>query len=153
MLFPAHNQELAIREMRPVVAILRIEGIKPREVAVRTGEKLPNSNLMVVRVQRRMEDSKVNPGGQTEISVVALRDAASGATREWIAGVPSLSHDPVGLVEDAATGRRYIASPGQRFTAQDGSDFLVTDVRPNQMVIRDVASGEVRTIPLRGPRG
>ncbi len=134
-------------------AVLRIDGRKPRQVTVKAGDTVPGSNLVVVRVQRRMEDSKVNPGGTTEISVVRLRDTSSGTTREWIAGVPSHAHDPVGLVEDAATGKRYIASPGQRFTADDGSEFLVSDVRPNQMIIQHVASGEVRTIPLRGPRG
>ena len=144
---------VSVETVKGESATLRIEGTKPREVTLRAGDKVPGSSLVVVRVQRRMEDSKLNPGGQTEISVVALRDESSGATREWIAGVPSQSHDPVALVEDAATGKRYIASPGQRFTAEDGSEFLVTAVRPNQMVIEDVASGEVRTIPLRGPRG
>lgn len=134
-------------------ATLRIEGSSPRVVTLRAGDKVPGSSLVIVRVQRRMEDSKLNPGGQTEISVVALRDESSGASREWIAGVPSQSHDPVALVEDAATGARYIASPSQRFAAEDGSEFLVTAVRSNQMVIEDVATGEVRTIPLRGPRG
>ncbi len=144
---------VSVESVKGEAATLRIEGTKPREVTLRAGDKVPGSSLVVVRVQRRMEDSKVSPGGQTEISVVALRDESSGATREWIAGVPSQSHDPVALVEDAATGRRYIASPGQRFTAEDGAEFLVTDVRPNQMVIKDVTTGEVRTIPLRGPRG
>ncbi len=144
---------VSVKTVKGQSATLRIEGVNPREVTLRAGDKVPGSSLVVVRVQRRMEDSKLNPGGNTEISVVALRDESSGATREWIAGVPSQSHDPVALVEDAATGRRYIASPGQRFTAEDGSEFLVTAVRPNQMVIEDVASGEVRTIPLRGPRG
>lgn len=134
-------------------ATLRIAGKKIREVTVKPGDAVPGSSLVVVRVQRKMEDSKVNPGGTTEISVVSLRDTSSGTTREWIAGVPSHAHDPVGMVEDAATGKRYIASPGQHFTAEDGSEYLVSDVRPNQMVIQHVASGEVRTIPLRGPRG
>lgn len=142
-----------VETVRGNSAKFRIEGVKPRSVALRVGDKLPGSSLVVVRVQRRMEDSKLNPGGQAEISVVEMRDESSGVTREWIAGVPSQSHDPVALVEDSVTGRRYIASPGQRFASEDGSEFLVTAVRPNQMVIEDVASGEVRTIPLRGPRG
>jgi ankyrin repeat protein len=144
---------VSVESVKGEFATMRIEGPRPREVTLRAGDKVPGSSLVVVRVQRRMEDSKLSPGGQTEISVVALRDESSGVTREWIAGVPSQSHDPVALVEDAATGRRYIASPGQRFAAEDGSEFLVTDVRPNQMVIKQVASGEVQTIPLRGPRG
>ena len=82
-----------------------------------------------------------------------VRDNSTGTTREWTSGISSNAHDPVALVEDSATGRRYVASPGQRFKASDGTEYIVSDVRPNQMVIEDAATGAVRTIPLRGPRG
>ena len=134
-------------------ATVRIRGLVSREVTVRTGEPIPGSNLVVVRVQRRMEDSKLSLGQPTEISVVEVRDRSTGSTREWISGVPSQAHDPVALVEDAATGQRYLASPGQRFKGADGAEYLISDVRPNQIVIQETASGAVQTIPLRGPRG
>jgi hypothetical protein len=57
------------------------------------------------------------------------------------------------LIEDSATGRRYTATPGQKFKSADGATFIISDVRPNQIVIEDTASGAVQTIPLRGPRG
>ena len=85
--------------------------------------------------------------------MVAVRDSSTGSTREWISGLPSKAHDPAALVEDSATGQRYLASPGQRFKGADGTEYFISDVRPNQMVIQDVASGAVQTIPLRGPRG
>lgn len=134
-------------------ATVSIAGTSPRMAKVRTGDVIPGSKLKVIRVQRRMENSKVNLGKSAEISVVEVRDDSSGRTREWISGVPASAHDPVALVEDAATGKRYIASPGQRFKAADGTEYLVSDVRPNQMVIQEVATGMVQTIPLRGPRG
>ncbi|MEO5913733.1 MAG: ankyrin repeat domain-containing protein [Luteolibacter sp.] len=144
---------VSIKTVQGDAATLKIAGATPREVKVRAGESIPGSNLVIVRVQRRMEDSKVNPGGHVEISVVQLRDRSTGTTREWISGVPSEAHDPVALVEDAGTGKRYVASPGQRFKGGDGAEYLISDVRPNQLVIQDVSSGAVRTIPLRGPRG
>ena len=142
-----------IRTVQGDTATLVLEGAAPREMKVRTGGKIPGSNLVVLRVQRRMEESKLNPGGTAEISVIEVRDASTGSTREWISGVPANAHDPVALVEDAATGRRYLASPGQRFLGADGSEYSISDVRPNQLVIQQVATGEVQTIPLRGPRG
>ncbi|HEX7261757.1 MAG TPA: hypothetical protein VF258_08080, partial [Luteolibacter sp.] len=117
------------------------------------GGKIPGSNLTVVRVQRRMEDSKVSAGQPAEISVMEVHDTATDGKREWISGIPSNAHDPVALVEDAATGKRYLASPGQKFKGSDGAEYMISDVRPNQMVIQHVASGTVQTIPLRGPRG
>ena len=132
---------------------IKLMGSQPREVKVAAGELIPGSRLTIVRVQRRLQDSKLNLGRPRDVSVVEVRDEISGATREWIAGVPVSAHDPVALVEDAATGRRYTAVPGQRFTSADGTEFIVSDVRPNQLVIEDAATGAVQTIPLRGPRG
>jgi hypothetical protein len=142
-----------VRSVDGETATLTIAGTTPREVTLSPGDTLPGSNLVVVRVQRRMEDSKLNLGQATEVSVVEVRDTGSQATREWISGVPSIAHDPIALVEDAATGQRYTATPGQRFTSADGSEFIVADVRPNQIIIEDAATGAVQTIPLRGPRG
>lgn len=144
---------LRVKKVQGDVATLTLAGAAEREVKVRAGDKIPGSSMVVVRVRQRMEQSKVNPGGSAEISVVEVRDQSTGVTRDWISGVPSKAHDPVALVEDAATGKRYLASPGQRFTGGDGREYLISDVRPNQMVISETASGEVRTIPLRGPRG
>lgn len=144
---------LSVKSVQGDIATISIAGAAPREVKVRAGEPIPGSNLVIVRVLRRMEDSKVNAGQPAEISVVEVRDRSTGSTREWISGVPSKAHDPVALVEDAATGQRYLASPGQRFKGADGAEYLISDVRPNQMIIQEVASGAVQTIPLRGPRG
>lgn len=144
---------VSVRGVQGDVAVVRIAGAVPREVKVRTGEKIPGSRLTVVRVRKRIEASKVTNDVPTEIPVVEIRDESTGTTREWSAGIASSAHDPVALVEDEATGKRYIAAPGQRFRGADGTEYIITDVRPNQMVIKDPASGDVRTIALRGPRG
>jgi len=142
-----------IRTVEGDTAVVRITGARTREVRVKEGQPIPGSNLVVVKVKRRMESSKLNFGLPTEVSVVQVRDTTNGATREWIAGVTSQAHDPVALVEDAATGKRYVASPGQHFKGADGREFVVSDVRPNQLVIEETSSGQTQTIPLKGPRG
>jgi hypothetical protein len=144
---------LELRTVEGETATLAIRGGQAQQVTVRPGETIPGSQLSVVRVQRRMEDSKLNLGQPMEVSVVEVRDTATGTSREWISGVPVSAHDPVALVEDAATGQRYTATPGQRFKSADGAEFIVSDVRPNQIIIEEAATGAVQTIPLRGPRG
>ena len=144
---------LSVKTVQGDTATVVLAGPTNREVKVRAGDTIPGSSLVVVRVRRRMEDSKVNLGRPAEISVMEVRDSSTGVTREWISGVPAKAHDPVALVEDAATGKRYLASPGQKFTGEGGDEYLISDVRPNQLVIQEVATGEVRTIPLQGPRG
>lgn len=151
--FREKDVPLSVKTVQGDTATLRFAGAATREVKVRAGDRIPGSSLIVVRVRRRMEESKVNPDRPAEISVVEVRDQSTGTTREWISGVPAKAHDPVALVEDSATGKRYLASPGQRFKGTDGTEYLISDVRPNQIVIQKVAGGAVQTIPLRGPRG
>lgn len=149
------ERDLPVRVASVDQGMARVEilGSPRREVVLAKGDVLPGSRLVVVRAERRMQESKLNLGQPMEVSVVEVRDPATGATREWISGHPATAHDPVALVEDAATGKRYAAMPGQRFTSADGAVFVVSDVRPDQIVIEDVGSGVVSTLPLRGPRG
>ncbi|MDP3850036.1 MAG: ankyrin repeat domain-containing protein [Luteolibacter sp.] len=142
-----------LRSVEGETATLGIRSTRRQVLSVRPGETIPGSRLVVLRMRRRMEDSKLNLGQPMEVSVMEVRDSTTGETREWISGVPSTAHDPLALIEDAATGRRYTATTGQRFKSADGAEFIVSDVRPNQIVIEDAATGAVQTIPLRGPRG
>ena len=142
-----------VKKVSGGVASLHLLGSQPGKVQVSQGEKIPGSDLVVVRVFSRTEHGKLNNGGSIEVGVVEVEDTGSGLKREWLEGRPASGHDPVALVEDAATGKRYLAKPGQKFRSEDGREFIVNDVRPTQLVIEDAASGEVRTLRLRGPRG
>lgn len=149
------QQELPV-ELRKVsgnIASLRLAGMNSQEIQVSEGEKIPNSELKIVKVYTRREEGKLNTGQPVDVGVVVVEDATSGQRREWISGRPATGHDPVALVEDAATGQHYIAKPGQRFYSEDGREFIVNDLRPSQLVIEEVATGEVRTLPLRGSKG
>ncbi len=140
---------LRVESVEGEVATLRMSSGGVKQVA--QGETIPGTPLKVVRVERRMRDLK-DQGGQTEVSVVEVEDEDSGRRRELVSGLESTAHDPVALVEDAG-GKRYVARAGQKFRGADGSEYVVVDVRPNQMVIENRTSGEVITVPLRGPRG
>ncbi len=142
-----------VKKVSGGVASLRLAGAQPKDVQVSAGETIPESNLLVVKVFTRTEQGKLNNGAPIEVGIVEIEDRSSGQRREWVAGQPASGHDPVALVEDAATGQRYLAKPGQKFRSEDGREFVVNDVRPSQLVIEDVASGEVSTLRLRGPKG
>lgn len=132
-------------------ADLQIAG-RDETVTVAEGDSIPGSSLKVVRIQHRVRTGKEGAGA-TDVSVVEVEDVANGVARELVIGLPALAHDPIALVEDAGTGRYYLARTGQRFRAADGTEFLVADVRPNQLVIEEVDGGITRTVPLSGPRG
>lgn len=135
------------------VALLRIAGVPVREVAVKAGEAIPGSDLSVIRVFSRTEQGKLNDGAPIQVGIIEVVDSRSGRKIEWAEGHPAAGHEPVALVEDAATGQRYVAKLGEKFKSEDGREFVVSDVRPSQIVIEESASGEARTLRLRGPKG
>lgn len=142
-----------VRKVSGGVASLNLAGAEPREVEVRAGDRIPGSSLVVVSVFTRVEEGKLNNFEPLEVGVMEVEDTGSGRRQEWIAGRSAAAHDPVALVEDAVSGERYVAKPGQRFRSAGGREFVVGDVRPGQLVIEEPATGEVRTLRLAGPKG
>jgi len=151
--FRQRELPLEVRHVEAGVARIAVKDSQRHEWKVKEGEWLAGTRLKVLRIQRRMESGKENFGRPVEVSVVEVEDTATGARRNLIAGVAATAHDPVALVEDSATGKRYIAAPGQVFTGADGIRYTISDVRPNQIVIEETGTGRVQTLPLRGPRG
>jgi hypothetical protein len=142
-----------VKQVSGGVASLRIAGSPAKDVELKAGETIPGSSLSVIRVFSRTEQGKLNDGAPIKVGIVEVEDTRNGRKVEWTEGRPAVGHDPVAVVEDATTGRRYLARPGQEFTSGDGRGFIVNDVRPGQIVIEETASGEVLTLRLRGPKG
>jgi hypothetical protein len=141
---------LELQTVEGETAVLRYLTGQKREIRVRPGDSVGHSRLVVQRVTRHLKTSKDHQGKLSEVSEVEVKDVVTGVTRKWITGVPIGAHDPVALVEDLATQRKYIASPGQKFRTQDGKEWVVSDVRSNQLVLEDQTSQQVHTLPLRG---
>jgi ankyrin repeat protein len=156
------SSPLVMRAYRQKELPLRVESVSGQSAKLRLagggvaevsqGAAVPGSRLSVIRVQRRMQQLKDSPAGPVEVSVVELEDSATGRRRELVSGLAPTAHDPVALVEDGS-GNRYVARAGQKFRSEEGEEFTVIDVRPNQMVIENRSKREVITVPLRGPRG
>lgn len=124
-----------------------------REVEVAAGEPIPGSRLRVTRIVARVASGKEHEGRPEDVSRVEVEDTANGLRRQWVAGTSSQGHDPFALLEDEATGERYLATQGARFRASDGSSYVVCDVRANQVVLEKSGGGGTVTLPIRGPRG
>ncbi len=134
-------------------ASLRLHGSAEPAIRLSAGEKVPGSTLTVIKVSKRMESGKLNDGQPMEVSVVEVEEDSTGQRAEWISGRPAVGNNPVALVEDGVSGQRYLAKPGQSFSSTEGRTFKVTDIRPNQIIVEETETGEVWTLPLRGPRG
>jgi len=134
-------------------AEIAMAGNSTKIMKVAAGEAIPGTHLRVVSVHRKMKSTKLNNGEPIEVSVVEIEDTANGRRRELMAGVESTAHDPVALVEDSVSGARYVAGVGQKFRGGDGAEYVVADVRPNQIILENTANHQTRTISLRGARG
>jgi len=150
--FRARELPLEVGGIHDQTVSVRLRGDRSSPVDVSRGETIPGTRLVVREFHRRMETSKVNPDQAIEVSIVEVEDTATGERRQWRSGLPASAHDPIALVEDAATGDHYLASPGQKFFGADGMEYTIADVRPGQLVVED-SSGSVQTLALRGPRG
>jgi hypothetical protein len=144
---------LEVKAVSGETATLEVKGKQARAIKVRSGDPIPDSDLVVVKVSTRVEVGKLNNNQPMRIGVVEVRDKNTGKKREWHSGKSVVGHDPVAVVEDGVSGQRYLAKAGQKFTSEDGREFVVSDVRPGQVVIEDVNTGEAETLFLRGPKG
>jgi hypothetical protein len=103
----------------------------------------------VSRFRGRLTRTPTEPApGFASNAMILATGPTSGVVLQWQQTPNVVGRRPVGFNEFY-----YTATPGQRFTSADGSEFIVADVRPNQIIIEDAATGAVQTIPLRGPRG
>ncbi len=147
------QRELPLRVVSVEAETASIQVVGGARHEVSAGDEIPGTKLSVVRIERRMQGGKEQGGEPVEVSVVEVEDASSGLRRDLIVGLPALSHEPVALVEDAASGRYYVARRGQRFRTAGGEEYLVDDVRPSQLVLENLGTGEMTTVRLVGPRG
>lgn len=144
---------MRVESTGPGVARVRMLSSPAREVEVAEGARVPGSRLKVVRIERRVDHSKLNEGRPADVSVVEVEDVETGRRRVLVAGVAATAHDPMALVQDEASGTSYLVQSGDRFRSDDGSEYSVIGVHPNQVVLEHLGSGETITLPLRGPRG
>ena len=144
---------MRVESTSPGVARVRVLSGPAEDVEVAEGARVPGSRLKVVRIERRVDHSKLNNGRPTDVSVVEVEDVETGLRRELVAGLPATAHDPVALVEDEGSGTSYLVQSGDRFRSNDGAEYTVIGVRPNQVVLEHQETGETITLPLRGPRG
>lgn len=151
--FRQRGLPLVVSHVEGDTAEIRMSGESAHVMKVAAGSTIPGTRLRVVSVHNKMKSTKLNNGEPMEVSVVELEDGANGRHREIMAGVEATAHDPVALVEDSASGARYVAAAGQKFRGGDGVEYVVADVRPNQIILENTSNHETRTISLRGPRG
>lgn len=126
----------------------------PRPVSVKAGELIPGTNLRVASVNSRFISSKMGKGELLDVSSILVEDTRTGAKHMLVKDVPGRSSATYATVVVPGSSYQYVVKDGDRFRAvvpdAGEQDFEVLDVRPTQVVIRNVNTDEVLTVNRGG---
>ena len=114
-------------------------------VTVMVGETIPGTDYQVTRVNKKVRPSK--GGGTVDVSEVFTRDRHDDSEQRFVRG--SLPRDEAThlVVETKRSQQRYAARLGDRFTvAETNEPYMVTEIRPHQLVVRNEATMAILTI-------
>lgn len=156
---PASGLVMARYEEKPLP--LRIEGADEGEVQVRylygehkrvtvkKGEEIPLTGLRVVEVEKKRDHSKLTGGVPADVSVVVVEDPATGQQRRLTVKLGASAHEPFAVLRNGKAGKPMVVRSGAVVQGVDGQSYRVIDVRPAQVVIENVGSGEATTLNLQ----
>lgn len=123
-------------------------------VAVQRGELIPGTPYLLTGIESRQISSKLSDGKRVDVSRIRIEDTRTGATLSLVKDVPGRSADASALLALPGGDLEYLVRKGDRFRAAggDGSprDYEILEVRPTQVLIRDLSADEVMTVHRDG---
>lgn len=142
---------LIVEKVTPQAAEVRMLYGSQQRVKVPPGGIIPNTPFKVIRIQPKFNHSKMTDGKPADISVVEIKDTRTGQRRELTSQLPANASEPIAVIEDQSGTngvKTYAARTGQSFQSANGDTYTVTDIRPNQIILTHLKSGQVTTLPL-----
>ena len=131
-----------------------LSGRDQAPVAVREGEVIAGTSYKVTSMDSKFISSKMGKGTMVDVSQVMVEDTRSGAKHLLIKDVPGRSGDTYATLTLPGSPFEYVVKNGDVFRAmtKEGGeqDYEVLDVRPTQVVIRNVSTDEVVTVNREG---
>ena len=112
---------------------------------VMVGERIPDTSYEVTKVTKRVRPAK--GGGMVDVSEVVARDTQRRTEKRFVRGSLPRDDDTHLVVETKRSQKQFAARMGDVFTVAETRDqFMVTDIRPHQLVLRNESTGEILTI-------
>jgi hypothetical protein len=158
---PGYHPVMRLREMRVVEAPLRLEEVSGSKakvkntetgevVSVRTGDTIPGTSMKVGRIVRRIETDKW--GAPNDLSSLTAVDEATGDEMVFIRDMPTRSSESYAELTsgtDPAVSVKIRQGEEFRWPGEPDRSYLVIDMRPTQVVVRETDTGDTWTIPLQ----
>lgn len=140
-------------KQRAVVRDLRggADGGTEKRFEVEPGGRIPGSSLEVVSIQPKWIHSKLSRGKLVDVSRIVVRDVATDERFTMVRGIQAREGAGVAYFTPG-DGRVYEARIGDEFSLEgDPADrYRVVDVRPTQVVIQRMETGEAVTVERTG---
>ncbi|MEZ5329197.1 MAG: ankyrin repeat domain-containing protein [Verrucomicrobiales bacterium] len=121
--------------------------------SVKLGDRIPGTNLEVLRIEPKLVPSKQGNGQLVDMSRIMVEDRLSGERHLIVKDVPARSSEPFAVMSFGDAYSLYDVRAGDEFTGADGKDsFRVNEVRMTSVLIENLRSGEVFTIAKAASR-
>jgi ankyrin repeat protein len=119
-------------------------------VAVKPGEMIADTGLEVVKFEQKFANSKQGGGHLVDVSQMIVIDRDSGQKHLLVKDLPAKSSETYAVMRLDGSDRHYDVRIHDEFvaTGADSEDrYRVIDVRPTQVVIENLSTEELYTIP------
>lgn len=130
------------------VTVRDLRSLASEPIVVQPGEAILDTGLKVKQIKKKIVNTKLTGGKDKELVTVEVEQQATGQQREIYADHVVEATDAVAVVKLTETGEFFAVSNGDAFTDNQGTNYKVMDVRPSQVVMENVATGQVVTLPL-----
>ncbi|MGJ8656425.1 MAG: ankyrin repeat domain-containing protein [Akkermansiaceae bacterium] len=123
-----------------------------REVdpVVTTGSKIGMTGLRVKQIKKKMVNNKLTGGHDKELVTLMIEDEKTGQLRELYAGYESQAAEAVAVLKINDTGELLVVERNDEFYDLKGTAYKVMDVNDEEVIIENIASGELSLLPLMG---
>ncbi len=152
------GESIEIKAYREESLPVKVSGVSNEKVSVKylygdhkvvdvhPGETIPETNLEVVSATQKRDPSKMSGGVPADVSLVQVKDKTTGEVKQMTAGLNVGRTEPFAVVKESDSDLFMVAKRGDIFKDKDGTSFEILEVRSTQLVIMDIASGEVQTL-------
>lgn len=146
-----------LKEVEAEAGIASVRVLSSRDsepVKVEEGAVIPGTSLKLASMDAKFVSSKMGKGKLVDVSSILVEDTVSGAKHLLVKDVPGRSTDTYATLMLPGSPFEYVVKNGDVFQAVTGEegeqDYEVLDVRPTQVVIRNVTTEEVITVERDG---
>lgn len=157
---PGFHPVMRLREFHPVEVPIVLEKVNGQKatlvnqssgetVTVSPGEMIPDTSFKVKRVVSQIESDKF--GETTDVSRLVAENTETGETVTFIKGMNPRSPESYAMLTSAKDPSVAVkVKQGEEFdwAGPPHARFLVVDLRPDQVVLKQLDTGEVWTVSM-----